>query len=52
MAQKGEWVGKEEWGLLGFVALVCVSVYFHSCNRGCICQILQVLGLCMVGTVG
>jgi hypothetical protein len=39
------WVGKEEvWGLLGFVTLVCVWVYF-CCSGGCLCQGLQEAGV-------
>jgi hypothetical protein len=33
----GGW-GKWKGGLLGFVALVCVRVYFHCCGGGCLCQ--------------
>jgi hypothetical protein len=48
--KRGEWVGKEKWGLLGFVALVCgcISVVVEgACVRDC-----RGLGLCQVGTVG
>jgi hypothetical protein len=34
-------VGEEVWGLLSFVALVHVWVYFCCCNGGCLCQGLQ-----------
>jgi hypothetical protein len=46
-------VGEVVWGLLGFVALVCVFGYISVvavegiCVRDC-----RVLGLCTVGTVG
>jgi hypothetical protein len=42
--------GEEVWGLLDFVVLVCVWVYF-CCSCGCLCQGLQGLGLYTVGTV-
>jgi hypothetical protein len=38
-------VGEEVWRLLGFVALMC-------CSEGCLCQGLQGLEVCIVGTVG
>jgi hypothetical protein len=44
-------MGEEIWELLGFVAIVCVWVNF-CCTVGCLCQGLQGLGLCKVGTVG
>jgi hypothetical protein len=37
-------VGEEVWRLLGFVALVCVWVYFHCYRGGCLCQGLQEAG--------
>jgi hypothetical protein len=39
--EKGGWVGEEIWGLLSFVALVCVWVYFCCCSGGCFCQGFQ-----------
>jgi hypothetical protein len=42
--KKGRWVREEVWGLLGFVALMCVRVYFHYCSGGCLCQGLQGAG--------
>jgi hypothetical protein len=43
VALKGR-VGEEVWSLLGFVALMCVCVYF-CCNGGCLCQGLQGFGV-------
>jgi hypothetical protein len=37
-------VGEAVWGLLGFVALVCVWEYF-CCSVGCLCQGLQGVGV-------
>jgi hypothetical protein len=37
-------VWDEMQGLLGFVALVCVWVYFGCCSVGCLCQGLQGVG--------
>jgi hypothetical protein len=34
-------VGEDVWGLLGFVALECVWVYFCCCSGGCVFQGLQ-----------
>jgi hypothetical protein len=45
-------VGEEAWGLLSFVAFVCVWVYFYCCSRGCCVRDCKWLGLCTVGTVG
>jgi hypothetical protein len=44
--QKGGvgWVGEEVWGLLGFVALVCIWVYLHCCSRRRLSQGLQGAG--------
>jgi hypothetical protein len=39
------------YGLLGFVTLRCVWVYF-CCSVGYLCQGLQGVGLVKVGTVG
>jgi hypothetical protein len=36
-------VGEVMWVLLGFVALVCVLVYFRY-SVGCLCQELQGVG--------
>jgi hypothetical protein len=45
-------VGEEDvWVLLVFVALVCVWVYLCCCNGGCLCQALEGLGVCTVGTI-
>jgi hypothetical protein len=41
---KEGWVREEVWRLLGFVAFVCVWVYFCCCSRMCLCQGLQGLG--------
>jgi hypothetical protein len=49
---KGVFGGEVVWVLLGFVALVCVWVYFCCCSGGCLCQGLQELGLCTVGKLG
>jgi hypothetical protein len=49
--KRSVWVGEEVCRLLGFVALVCVWVYFFCCSGGCLCQGLQGLGLCTVGIV-
>jgi hypothetical protein len=38
-----EWV--ESWGLLGFMALVCVWVYFCCCSGGCLCREFQRAGV-------
>jgi hypothetical protein len=43
-------VKEEVWGLLGFVALVCVWVYFCCCGLEYLCH--RGLELCEVGTVG
>jgi hypothetical protein len=40
----GEWEG-EEGRFLGFVALLCVWVYFCYCSGGCFCQGLQGAGI-------
>jgi hypothetical protein len=45
-------VGEALWGLLSFVALVCVWLYFCCCSVGCLCQGLQRFGSCKFGTVG
>jgi hypothetical protein len=50
--KRGGWVGEDIWRMLGFVALVCVWVYFCCYSGGCLCQKLQGLGSCTVGTVG
>jgi hypothetical protein len=51
--KRGGWIGEDVCRLvLGFVALVCVWVYFCCCSGGCFCQELQGLWLCTVGTVG
>jgi hypothetical protein len=42
--KRGWWVGLEVWRLLGFVAFLCVWVYFCCCSGGCLCQGLQGLG--------
>jgi hypothetical protein len=42
---KGAWVGEEVWGLLGFVALMCVCMYFSCCCGGCLCQGLHGAGV-------
>jgi hypothetical protein len=34
-------VGEEIWGLLDFLALACVWVYFCCCSGGCLCQGFQ-----------
>jgi hypothetical protein len=39
-------------GLLVFVVLVCVCVYFCCCSRGCLCYGCWGLGLGKVGIVG
>jgi hypothetical protein len=44
-------VGETVSGMLGFVALVCVWVYF-CCSVRCLCQGLGGLLLCKVGIVG
>jgi hypothetical protein len=36
--EAGNGVGEVMRGLLGFVALVCVWVYFCCCSIGCFCQ--------------
>jgi hypothetical protein len=36
---------EKEWGLLGFLALVCVWVYFCCCSGGCLRQGLQEVGV-------
>jgi hypothetical protein len=46
------WVGEDVWGLQGFVGLICVWVYFCCCSGGCMCQGLQGIGVCIVGTIG
>jgi hypothetical protein len=43
---------QEIWGLLGFVALVYVWVYFCCCIGGCLCQDLQESGVVYSCTVG
>jgi hypothetical protein len=43
--KRGGWVGEEVWGLLGFVALVCVWVYFCCCSEGYLHQGLQGAGI-------
>jgi hypothetical protein len=40
------------WGLLGFVALVHVWVYFCCSSGGFLCQGLPRLKLCTVGKIG
>jgi hypothetical protein len=47
---KGTVVMEVVCGLLGFVALLCVGVYF-CCSGGCLCQGCRGLELCTVGTV-
>jgi hypothetical protein len=42
--RRGWWVDEEEWGLLCFVALMNVWVYF-CCHGGCLCQGLQGAGV-------
>jgi hypothetical protein len=32
VGKRGEWMGEELCGLLGFVAVVCVWVYFCCCS--------------------
>jgi hypothetical protein len=49
---RGGWVREEIWGLLGFVALVYVWVYFCCCIGGCLCQDLQESGVVYSCTVG
>jgi hypothetical protein len=40
-----EWVsGGNNVGAAGFVAFVCVWVYFCCCSIGCLCQGLQGVG--------
>jgi hypothetical protein len=41
----GGWVGEEVWGLLGFVALVLIWVYFCCCGGGSLYQGLQGAGV-------
>jgi hypothetical protein len=51
-AKRGVWnreLEEEVWGLLGFGTLVCVWVYFRCCSGGCLCNGLQVPGVCTVG---
>jgi hypothetical protein len=36
--RRGWWVDEEEWGLLCFVALMNVWVYFCCFSGGCLCQ--------------
>jgi hypothetical protein len=45
-------VGEVVWGLLGFVDLMCVGVYFQCGSGGCLCHGLQGVGVCTVCTVG
>jgi hypothetical protein len=39
--KRGEWVGEEVWGLLGFVDLVYVWLCICCYSGGCLCQGLQ-----------
>jgi hypothetical protein len=43
--QKEEWMGEEVWGLLGFVALVCVWMYFHCSSGWCCVRDCRVWGV-------
>jgi hypothetical protein len=43
-------VGEEEWGMLGFVTLVHVWVYFCCCSGGAYVRDCRGLQLCTVGT--
>jgi hypothetical protein len=45
-------VGGEVWRLLGFVALVCIWVYFFCCSGGYCVRDCRELVVCTVGTVG
>jgi hypothetical protein len=42
---KGGMGGGRGMGLLSFVALVCVWVYFCCCSGGCLCQGLNGAGV-------
>jgi hypothetical protein len=48
-AQRVGWMGEEIWGMLSFVALVCISnvVVEGACVRDC-----RVWGVCTVGRAG
>jgi hypothetical protein len=51
--KRGGWVGwGRDGGLLGFVVLVCVWVYFCCCSGGCLCRVCKELELCVVDAVG
>jgi hypothetical protein len=43
ISKNGTKKGEQEvyMGLFGFVALVCILVYFCCCSVGCLCQGLQ-----------
>jgi hypothetical protein len=43
--KSGGWVEDELQGLLGFMVLVCVWVYFCCCSTGCWCQGFQGAGV-------
>jgi hypothetical protein len=43
--KRSEWVEKGVWGMLGFVALVYVWMYFCCCSKGCLCQGFQRTGI-------
>jgi hypothetical protein len=36
--------GEEVWGLLGFVAIVCIRLYFCFCSLRCLCHGFQGAG--------
>jgi hypothetical protein len=50
--KKGGCMGKEIWGLLDFVAFVCVWVCFCFVVEGACVRDWRGLGLCTVGAVG
>jgi hypothetical protein len=37
----GGWMGEEVWGLLSFISLLRVWVYFCCYSGGCLCKGLQ-----------
>jgi hypothetical protein len=43
--EKGWWVGERVGGLLGFVVLVCVWLYFCCCGGGSLFQGFQGTGI-------
>jgi hypothetical protein len=45
VGKRGEKVGEVVWGLLGFLALLCVWIYLCCCTVGCLCQGLQGVGV-------